>query len=169
MGILTAASGKPSHLASVDIFNGAITCEYIPGSDTIFIGYPDGTIQFMDKDGFTEKGKAKAHRAPIRSIKSFGDRFVAMDENGMFSCWQVLDEKTAEEKKSASQQKRQGGGGYNQMGGGNNFGGGNMGGGNFGGGNFGGGNMGGGGGFGMGGGMGGMNMNMEGGGMGGMH
>jgi len=172
MGILSAASGKPSHLASVDIYNGAITCEYIAGSDVLFIGYPDGTIQFMDKDGFTEKGKAKAHRNPIRAIKSYGDKFVAMDESGIFSCWQVLDEKSADEKKSAYQQKRQGGGGFggNNMGGGNfgggGFGGGNMGGGNFGGNNFGGGNMGGGGGgFGMGG------MNMEGGmgGMGGMH
>ncbi len=166
MGILTASSGKASHLASVDLYGGAITLAYIPGSDIMFVGYPDGTIQFIDKDGFTEKGKAKAHRAPIRAIKSMGDKYLAMDENGMFSCWQVLDEKTAEEKKSAYQQKRQSAG---YGGGNNNYGGGNFGGG---GGNFGGGGGnfgGGGGGFGMGGGMGGMNMEGGMGGMGGMH
>jgi len=142
--ISVSGSGKVSHLASLDAYSGAISMEYISASDVLFIGYPDGTIQFMDKEGFIEKGRARVHKAPIRDMKQLNESCLVMDENGIFSFWRILDEKTAEENRSAYQSKRQGGGSF----GGGGFGGGGIGGG------IGGGMSGGiGGGFNMGGGM----------------
>jgi len=111
VGLLSvSASGKVSHLASLDLPLGPITMEYIQTPDVIFIGYPDGTLQFMEKEGFAEKGKARFHKAPIRDIKQLNESCLVMDENGVFSFWRVIDEKTAEENRAAYQAKRQGGG-----------------------------------------------------------
>ena len=135
VGILSiSGSGKVSHLVSLPLSSGAITLEYLPGAEVMFIGYCDGTLEFRDKDGFSEKGKAAVHRAAIREIKQFNNLFLVADENGVFSIWQILDEKTAEENKAQYMSQRQ------------NFNGGTFGGGGFGGntgGGFGGGGTGG--------------------------
>lgn len=108
----------------------------MPGADIIFIGYANGVLEFREKDGFTEKGKAGVHKAPIRSIRQFNDMFIVADESGLFTAWKMLDEKTADANKTEYMNKRGGGGGgqQQQFGGGGNM------------------NIGGGGGFGMGGG-----------------
>jgi len=86
--------------------------EYISASDLHFIGYPDGTVQFMNREGFIEKGRARIHKAPIRDMKQLNDSCLVMDENGIFSFWRILDEKAAEENRSIYQFKKQDGGGF---------------------------------------------------------
>lgn len=97
--------------------------EHMIGTNVLFIGYSNGLLEFKDKEGFSEKGKAEVHKSPIRSIKQLGDLLIVADESGLLTTWKVLDEKTAEFNKNNYNNKKQGfvagtnplGGSFNQQ------------------------------------------------------
>jgi len=102
-------SNKVSHLINQPLKLAATSIQYIPFEETIFIGYADGTIEFRNKDGFTRKGEGmrNKHKIAIKDIKYVNDIVLAVDEHGIISVWNILDETAAANRQAAYQQKKQ--------------------------------------------------------------